>query len=72
MTELEEYLQSNHYHGDLESWPLTDSSHFINQWNIREAVRKKYGFAILTQRMIDRIKPYGPIIEVGAGLGVRV
>jgi hypothetical protein len=32
-------------------------------------VREKYGFAILTQGMIDRIRVYEPIFEVGAGLG---
>jgi hypothetical protein len=41
----------------------------IRNGALREEVIKRYGFAILTQDIVNRLKPYQPILEVGAGLG---
>ena len=39
------------------------------QYNLRNRIRQEYCFAILTEAMIEKIKPYGRILEIGAGTG---
>ena len=45
------------------------SNKTVKEGALREAVIKKYGFAILTQDIVNRLRPYQSILEVGAGLG---
>lgn len=39
------------------------------KWTLRNKAIQKYGFAILSENVIDRLKKYAPILEVGAGTG---
>lgn len=39
------------------------------KWTLRNKAIQKYGFAILSEDVIDRLKKYAPILEVGAGTG---
>jgi hypothetical protein len=42
---------------------------WFNSHKIREEYIRQYSFAILTPDTIEEIRPYGPILEVGAGTG---
>ena len=68
MTDLEVFLKSKKFIATVRGeWP--EAQKYINQFSIREEVVKKYSFAILTEGMIEKLKKYQPILEVGAGLG---
>lgn len=39
------------------------------EFRLREEVIVKYGFAILDRRAIEAMRPYAPLLEIGAGSG---
>ena len=76
MTELEIHLQSIGFNDTRTQgpFPFSNFGHdgtfdIIKGMGYRDKVLAKYSFAILTQKIIDRLKPYQPFLEVGAGLG---
>ena len=79
MTELEKYLNDPSEEDNLffdcrqDPYPhlnvLGGVKGISGQFYIREHVRQEFCFAVLTEEMVTRIKPYGPILEVGAGTG---
>jgi len=74
MTEFETFLKEAGFSNGIHiSCPSRDFSekiaHRKNVKQLRETISKKYGFAVLTGSMIERIKPYQPFLEIGAGLG---
>jgi hypothetical protein len=58
---MNEYLKEFH-ESDVDSWGL-------RSYQARKCCIEKYGFAIPTPRVIEKIASYGRIIEVGAGTG---
>jgi hypothetical protein len=52
---------------DPEKWPRFDQT--LREFEVREEFIKRYGFAILTREAIEAIRPYGPLLEIGAGSG---
>jgi hypothetical protein len=43
--------------------------HHLREFELRESFIKRYGFAILTREAIEAIRPYAPLLEIGAGSG---
>lgn len=41
----------------------------LREFRLREKFIQRYGFAILTREAIEVIRPYGPLLEIGAGSG---
>jgi hypothetical protein len=41
----------------------------LGEFRVREAFIQKYGFAILTTAAVELIRPYAPLLELGAGSG---
>ena len=68
MTELEEFLAGSFLNCKQDPCPRLTHG-YLGQFDLREQMRQEYCFAVLTHEMIDKIKPYGPILEVGAGTG---
>ena len=48
---------------DLENDPL------VKQIKVRDKFIVKYGYAILTRKAIEAIRPHAPLLEIGAGSG---
>jgi len=42
---------------------------WVGLYSSRVEAIKKYGFAILTEKVIQKLKAYAPVLEVGAGTG---
>jgi hypothetical protein len=41
----------------------------LGNYILRDTCIKRFSFAILTEKAIEKLKPYAPFIEVGAGTG---
>jgi hypothetical protein len=59
----------------IPSWPQTryigwpDGEAMIAGWKFRELARSRYAYAVPDDGALDAIAAYGPIVEIGAGLG---
>jgi hypothetical protein len=69
MTELEKFLADSFTDCTQDQESRLEVSAYAEQFYLREKMLKGFCFAVLTEEMIDKIKPYGPILEVGAGTG---
>jgi hypothetical protein len=69
MTELEKFLKDSFVDCRQGQWSLLGADGGLAQFSLRKKMLEGYCFAVLTEEMIDKIKPYGPILEVGAGTG---
>jgi hypothetical protein len=68
MTELEKFLKDSFADCRQDQWPRLGADGYLAQFSLREKMLG-FCFAVLTEDMINKIKPYGPILEVGAGTG---
>lgn len=68
-TELEKFLENSFISCRQDPFPDLGVGGYIRQFSLREKMLKGFCFAVLTRAMVERIKPYGPILEVGAGTG---
>lgn len=76
MTEFEKWLKDNEVEYDSE---FMGGYHPMGRYwtklklgeirDYRSEAISKFGFAILTQAVIDKLLPYGPFVEVGSGTG---
>ena len=69
MTELEKFLKDSFADCRHDQWPRLRADGYIGQFSLREKMLEGFCFAVLTEEMIDKIKEYAPILEVGAGTG---
>jgi hypothetical protein len=69
MTELEQYIKDCNKNSIKNNPKATKLELDIMFSIVRDQVIQKYGFAILTENIVDKLKKYQPILEVGAGLG---
>ena len=53
---------------DPDRW-LLEIDDTLDEFKIREKFINRYGFAILTRGAIEEIRPYAPLLELGAGSG---
>jgi len=66
MTEMETFLTTRGYPIDeFERWP----SGIMTRITLRDEVICKFGFAILTSGVVEKLRPFSPILEIGAGSG---
>jgi hypothetical protein len=69
MTELEKFLENSFADCRQDQWPRLKAGGYLAQFSLRDKMLEGYCFAVLTKEMVNKIKPYGPILEVGAGTG---
>lgn len=72
--ECEAFLQSQGINRDLKQdyWEWSrgcDWRHTLHETEVRWKFIQTYGFAILHQPAIEAIRPYAPLLEIGAGSG---
>lgn len=68
MTEAEEWLMKELGYLPSDNWDLHLGS-ITEQFTAREQFIQKFGFAIITASVVQALKKYSPILEVGAGTG---
>src|SRR5260370_1008891 len=74
MTEAMKFLQSLDWSVGSADVDCGGPEHIVlgalkNRRRVRDEYIAKFGFAVLDDRAIDALRPYGPFIEVGAGSG---
>jgi hypothetical protein len=73
VTQAEQWLTHHGYDSFFRNldlpWYERKNNFHLDAFRIRDQFIARFGFAILTTQIIDAIKPYGPILEVGAGSG---
>lgn len=70
MTKYENEFKAIGYSGDLlHDMQIGTTSLIKFKHDIRSYLIKKYGFAVLTEEVINKCKKYSPILEIGAGFG---
>jgi hypothetical protein len=74
MTEYEEYYYNSIRDFKPNSFPeIRDVNQYMEKriyvTSKKDEAITKFGFAVLTEEVINAIRPYNPILEVGAGTG---
>lgn len=67
-TKIEEYLRHNGLPIKRQRG-FDDLHNFAERYQHREHCIREYGFAIPTGKVIEKLRKYGPFIEIGAGTG---
>ncbi len=67
---LEEFLlYMERSSSPYQTWDYHEDTEGMNHWDARRECHKKYAYAVPTNRAIEAMAAYSPLIEVGAGGG---
>lgn len=67
MTEMEQYLKSAGFPVEsFEPWPRNG---VMTRITLRDEIICKFGFAMLTSKIVETLRQFSPILEIGAGSG---
>lgn len=62
-------LRKKHHIWELPTFKDLENDPILREFQAREKFINKYGFAILHRRAIEAMRPYAPLLEIGAGSG---